>query len=70
MGEPKNWESYLQLLIDLLVTNGKPDNALPNFPEKHLPILACNMDLVFMAEAVLPRFALCKIESIHMERIN
>lgn len=55
VGEPKNWESYLQILIDLLVTNGKPNNPLDHFPENHLPILACNMDLVFMAEAALPR---------------
>ncbi|XP_064632443.1 haloacid dehalogenase-like hydrolase domain-containing 5 isoform X2 [Lineus longissimus] len=55
-GEPNKWESHLQLLIDLLVTDGYPTMAPEGFPEKHLPILACNMDLVFMAEACMPRF--------------
>ncbi|PAA52312.1 hypothetical protein BOX15_Mlig028892g3, partial [Macrostomum lignano] len=56
IGEPDRWESYLQLIIDLLVTNGKPDKAPERYPDTHLPILACNMDLVFKAEACMPRF--------------
>lgn len=56
IGEPKRWESYLQVIIDLLVTDGKPDKAPEKYPETHLPILACNMDLVFKAEACMPRF--------------
>ncbi|XP_013416951.1 haloacid dehalogenase-like hydrolase domain-containing 5, partial [Lingula anatina] len=55
-GEPNRWETNLQLLIDLLLTNGYPKIAPEGFPDHHLPILACNMDLVFMAEACMPRF--------------
>ncbi|VDK76163.1 unnamed protein product [Dibothriocephalus latus] len=55
LGEPTHWEMYLQLLIDLLVTNGKPDHKPENYPDSHLPILACNMDLLFMAQASMPR---------------
>ncbi|KAL5014477.1 hypothetical protein ScPMuIL_008747 [Solemya velum] len=57
IGEPTKWESCLQLLIDLLVTEGKPTSAPSSFKTvKQLPIIACNMDLVFMAEACMPRF--------------
>ena len=55
MGEPKRWESYLQVLIDLLITDGKPDRALDTAPEEHLPVIACNMDLLFMDRACCPR---------------
>ncbi|GFR66328.1 cat eye syndrome critical region protein 5, partial [Elysia marginata] len=57
IGEPRCWETDLQLLIDLLLTQGKPDHA-PRDPHTvpQLPIIACNMDLVFMAEACMPRF--------------
>ncbi|KAH9504983.1 Haloacid dehalogenase-like hydrolase domain-containing 5 [Bulinus truncatus] len=57
IGEPCRWETDLQLIIDLLVTEGKP-NIVPadidSIPQ--IPVIACNMDLVFMAEAALPRF--------------
>ncbi|XP_063443509.1 haloacid dehalogenase-like hydrolase domain-containing 5 [Mytilus trossulus] len=57
IGEPKRWESSLQLLIDLLMTEGKPTKAPESLSQvKQLPIIACNMDLVFMAEACMPRF--------------
>ncbi|VDP96626.1 unnamed protein product [Trichobilharzia regenti] len=55
-GEPARWESSLQLLVDLLMTDGKPDEVPEVFPEEHLPIIACNMDLVYMDKAALPRF--------------
>ncbi|VDP58062.1 unnamed protein product [Schistosoma margrebowiei] len=55
-GEPARWESSLQLLVDLLMTDGKPDEVPETFPEEHLPIIACNMDLVYMDKAALPRF--------------
>ncbi|KAK6177275.1 hypothetical protein SNE40_015404 [Patella caerulea] len=57
IGEPKRWESNLQILIDLLLTEGKPTTA-PSDVHKvpQLPIIACNMDLQFMAEACMPRF--------------
>jgi len=56
MGEPKRWESYLQLLVDLLKTDGLPNKAPECVPEKHLPIIACNMDLQFMDRACMPRY--------------
>ncbi|GFR66325.1 cat eye syndrome critical region protein 5 [Elysia marginata] len=57
IGEPRRWETDLQLIIDLLLTEGKP-NLVPSDPRSvpQLPIIACNMDLVFMAEACMPRF--------------
>ncbi|KAM9758740.1 haloacid dehalogenase-like hydrolase domain-containing 5 [Menidia menidia] len=55
-GEPVRWETNLQLLVDVLLTNGRPgcvyDTQLPN----QMPVLACNMDLLWMAEAPSPRF--------------
>ncbi|XP_021370280.1 haloacid dehalogenase-like hydrolase domain-containing 5 isoform X1 [Mizuhopecten yessoensis] len=57
IGEPQRWESSLQLLIDLLLTEGKPTSAPTSIKDvRQLPIIACNMDLVFMAEACMPRF--------------
>jgi hypothetical protein len=55
MGEPKCWESYLQVLVDLLITDGKPDHAPTVAPSEHLPIIACNTDLLFMDRACMPR---------------
>ena len=41
----------------LLVTNGLPCGPLESgIPSPHLPILACNMDLQWMAESTIPRF--------------
>ncbi|CAG0898345.1 unnamed protein product [Cyprideis torosa] len=56
LGEPVRWETALQLIVDALMCNGKPTPPFPPFPKEHLPILACNMDLLWMAEAPLPRF--------------
>ncbi|GAB6029169.1 hypothetical protein CHUAL_004945 [Chamberlinius hualienensis] len=55
-GEPVRWETSLQLIIDLLTTNGLPTTALKSIPYPHIPVLACNMDLQWMAEASMPRF--------------
>jgi len=61
LGEPRHWETPLQLLVDLLRTNGKPDApvdvaAVNDVPQ--LPVIACNMDLQFMERACIPRSAL------------
>ena len=56
LGEPNKWESSLQLIIDLLRTDGKPDHMPKSLPEKHLPVIACNMDLEFMHRACIPRY--------------
>jgi len=55
-GEPIRWETSLQLLIDVLMSDGHPSSNPTTIPHPHLPILACNMDLQWMAEAVMPRF--------------
>lgn len=56
-GEPIRWETSLQLLVDVLCTGGLPSSAPAGPPAgPHLPILACNMDLQWMAEAPMPRF--------------
>ena len=47
---------HLQLLIDVLMSDGHPSSSPTTIPAPHLPILACNMDLQWMAEAVMPRF--------------
>jgi ribonucleotide monophosphatase NagD (HAD superfamily) len=39
-----------------MMCNGKLDHAPKHFPKVNLPILACNTDLVWMAEASMPRF--------------
>ncbi|KAL5970177.1 Haloacid dehalogenase-like hydrolase domain-containing 5 [Taenia solium] len=73
MGEPVQWEMYLQLLIDLLMTNGKPDHKPEASPKNHLPVLACNMDLLYMGQACMPRFGhgafLVCLESLY-ERVS
>ncbi|XP_028601422.2 haloacid dehalogenase-like hydrolase domain-containing 5 [Podarcis muralis] len=55
-GEPVRWETCLQLIIDVLLSNGNLGVELTSVPYPHLPILACNMDLLWMAEAKMPRF--------------
>ncbi|XP_013990597.1 haloacid dehalogenase-like hydrolase domain-containing 5 [Salmo salar] len=55
-GEPIRWETNLQLIIDILLTNGNLSRAHQTQKLPHLPLLACNMDLMWMAEAQSPRF--------------
>ncbi|KAK9516925.1 hypothetical protein VZT92_024831 [Zoarces viviparus] len=55
-GEPIRWETNLQLIVDVLHTNGNPDDAWSSMRYPHIPVLACNMDLLWMAEAKNPRF--------------
>ncbi|KFV94922.1 Cat eye syndrome critical region protein 5, partial [Eurypyga helias] len=55
-GEPVRWETSLQLIIDVLLSDGNPGAELQAIPYPHLPVLACNMDLLWMAEAKMPRF--------------
>ncbi|XP_042621800.1 haloacid dehalogenase-like hydrolase domain-containing 5 [Cyprinus carpio] len=55
-GEPIRWETNLQLIIDVLLTNGNLSNVYETTHSTHLPLLACNMDLMWMAEAHSPRF--------------
>jgi len=56
-GEPKRWESALQLLVDVLRTGGRPNMATTLVGlDKQLPVVACNMDLQFMHQAKTPRY--------------
>ncbi|XP_044307444.1 haloacid dehalogenase-like hydrolase domain-containing 5 [Varanus komodoensis] len=55
-GEPVRWETNLQLIIDVLLTSGYPGNPYPQGTYPHTPVLACNMDLMWAAEAHSPRF--------------
>ncbi|XP_060514880.1 haloacid dehalogenase-like hydrolase domain-containing 5 [Panthera onca] len=56
LGEPIRWETSLQLIMDVLLSNGNPGTGLATAPYPHLPVLASNMDLLWMAEARMPRF--------------
>lgn len=67
--EPIFWETQLQLIVDLLMTNGMPSHLPEDIPYPHIPILACNMDLLWVSEAPIPRyghgaFLLC-LESLY-----
>uniref|UniRef100_A0A8C6SL25 Haloacid dehalogenase-like hydrolase domain-containing 5 n=1 Tax=Neogobius melanostomus TaxID=47308 RepID=A0A8C6SL25_9GOBI len=54
-GEPTHWESHLQLLIDVILTNGSPGSAhLPMCPNPQLPIIICNPDLLWKSPARAP----------------
>nr|XP_056703087.1 haloacid dehalogenase-like hydrolase domain-containing 5 [Euleptes europaea] len=55
-GEPVRWETNLQLIIDVLLTSGYPGNPYSPSPYPHIPVLACNVDLMWLAEAQSPRF--------------
>lgn len=56
MQEPDEWDSSLQLIMDVLMTNGNLQNPPIQLPYPHIPLLACNMDLQWMAEAWMPRY--------------
>lgn len=56
IGEPVRWETNLQLIIDLLLTNGDPTRVPANVPYPHIPVIASNMDLLWMSEAHMARF--------------
>lgn len=65
LGEPVAWETALQLIIDVLMTNGQLTTAVQEAPYPHLPVLACGMDLVWVAEAPMPRYARTCTTSCH-----
>ncbi|EZA53728.1 hypothetical protein DMN91_007861 [Ooceraea biroi] len=56
LSEPTTWETPLQLMVDLLVTNGMPTGLPTAVPYPHIPVLACNMDLLWASEAPIPRY--------------
>lgn len=56
LSEPTTWETPLQLMVDVLMTQGMPSSLPSEIPYPHLPILACNMDLLWVSEAPIPRY--------------
>jgi len=58
LGEPVRWETNLQLITDLLITNGSPVTSPLSPPEEHIPVIAANTDLIYMSEVPLPRYLL------------
>lgn len=63
MGEPTRWESALQIIIDLLRSDGKPDALQSDeyqprviTSKQQLPVVACNMDLQFKDRAASSRY--------------
>ncbi|KAG7270865.1 hypothetical protein CRUP_032254, partial [Coryphaenoides rupestris] len=61
---PIRWETNLQLLVDVLLTNGRPASPHCLHISPQLPVLACNTDLLWLADAPSPRlghgmFMLC-----------
>jgi len=69
LGEPIYWETHLQVLVDLLVTNGRPNESLKKIPNENIPVIAANPDLLWMSEATNPRFGhgafLCCLEALY-----
>ncbi|NWU67760.1 HDHD5 hydrolase, partial [Pterocles burchelli] len=55
-GELVRWETNLQLIIDVLLMSGYPGNPYHRASHPHIPVLACNVDLMWIAEAQSPRF--------------
>jgi len=55
-GEPVRWETNLQLIIDILLTHGRLTDPVSELNDGHLPVLACNMDLLWMSESHMPRY--------------
>lgn len=56
IGEPTRWETALQLIIDVLLSDGDPSRTFCSLSYPHIPILACNPDLQYVTEAHMPRF--------------
>lgn len=56
MGEPVKWENSLQIIIDILLSNGTPNQKFPSQFNSHLPIVAVNTDYLWMSEAINPRY--------------
>ncbi|XP_034935503.1 haloacid dehalogenase-like hydrolase domain-containing 5 [Chelonus insularis] len=56
LSEPIIWETPLQLMVDLLISNGMPSGLPSALPYPHIPVIACNMDLFWVSEAPIPRY--------------
>jgi len=56
LGEPLKWEGALQLILDVLQSNGDLAKGKPDGDIEQIPLMASNMDLQWMAKAPIPRF--------------
>ncbi len=54
MGEPLPFEMPLQRILDLLLTNNKPDGGLTHV-QNQLPVVPCHLDPQVMCRADMPR---------------
>ena len=45
LGEPLKWEGALQLILDVLQTNGDLSRDKPDTEVEQIPLMASNMDL-------------------------
>jgi len=75
MGEPNRWETNLQLIIDILMTNGSlQHDDTSGYGEQNVPVLACNMDLQWMSDFSMPRFGhgmfLHCLESVYLKLVG
>jgi len=61
-GEPVRWETSLQLITDVLLSNGRPSEIITHVPYPHIPVFACNTDLMWMSEAPIPRWSFCIVQ--------
>ena len=48
-GEPVRWETPLQLIIDVLLTDGKPSKPPKFIPYPHIPVLVRVPDVSILA---------------------
>jgi len=74
-GEPTRWETNLQLIIDVLMTNGSlQHNDTSGYAEQRVPVLACNMDLQWMSDFSMPRFGhgmfMHCLESVYLKLVG
>lgn len=75
VGEPTRWETNLQLIIDVLMTNGTLENSdTSGYGEQRVPVLACNMDLQWMSDFSMPRFGhgmfMHCLESVYLKLVG
>jgi len=74
-GEPTRWETNMQLIIDILMTNGTLNDAdTSGYGEQRVPVLACNMDLQWMSDFSMPRFGhgmfMHCLESVYLKLVG
>lgn len=58
LGEPVNWERSIQILLDVILGKGHPNQRVASYPDvkNDIPIIAANLDLCWKGAANMPRF--------------